>query len=59
MSTGPGAVARPGPAGVRHATVPTACLGVLGDNPKESYERHYGYIPADRLIALVVRRMRS
>ncbi|MFI0453953.1 S26 family signal peptidase [Actinomadura sp. 6N118] len=41
-----------------NATVPTACLVVLGDNPKESYDsRHYGYIPADRLIALVVRRM--
>ncbi|KAB2340858.1 signal peptidase I [Actinomadura rudentiformis] len=39
-------------------TVPDGCLVVLGDNPDESYDsRHYGYIQADRLIALVVRRM--
>lgn len=41
-------------------SVPGGCLAVLGDNPEESYDsRHYGYIPADRLIALVIRRMRQ
>lgn len=38
--------------------VPPGHLVVAGDNPKESYDsRHYGYVPADRFIGVVVRRI--
>ncbi|GAA2624693.1 S26 family signal peptidase [Actinomadura fulvescens] len=38
--------------------VPGGCLVVLGDNPAESYDsRHFGYVPADRLVGLVVREL--
>lgn len=38
-------------------TVPPGHLLVVGDNPDESYDsRHIGYIPAERVFGLILRR---
>jgi signal peptidase I len=43
---------------VPERVVPEGCLVVLGDNAEASRDsRHFGYVPSDRLIGVVVRRM--
>jgi signal peptidase I len=38
--------------------VPPGHLVVLGDNPERSYDsRHFGYVTADRVLGIVLRRM--
>lgn len=38
--------------------VPPDCLVALGDNASASYDsRHYGYVTADRLLGVVLRRI--
>lgn len=45
---------------VRELTVPGDRWVVLGDNPAESVDsRQYGYVPADRMLGMVVRRFRA
>ncbi|WP_433148534.1 S26 family signal peptidase [Actinomadura nitritigenes] len=41
------------------AAVPDGRLAVLGDNPAQSIDsRHFGLLPADALLGVVVRRLR-
>jgi signal peptidase I len=60
------AAATPGdpvPEGVRKAvggaqtTVPEGKLVVLGDNPRSDDSRRWGYVPGDRVLGVVVRRL--
>lgn len=49
----PPGVAAPGP------DVPAGSVVLLGDNPAESADsRQYGYVPADRVIGVVLRHLR-
>ncbi|MBB6345785.1 S26 family signal peptidase [Nonomuraea muscovyensis] len=42
------------------ARVPPGCLVVRGDNAGDSYDsRHCGHVPGDRLLGVVVRRVRA
>lgn len=41
------------------ATVPPGKLVVLGDNPRSDDSKRWGYVPADRLLGVVMRRMAS
>ncbi|WP_460527205.1 S26 family signal peptidase [Flindersiella endophytica] len=44
--------------GVQEPAVPTNCLVVLGDARDQSYDsRHYGYVPAELLVGVVVRKL--
>ncbi|GAB3933746.1 S26 family signal peptidase [Kribbella albertanoniae] len=39
--------------------VPPGCLVVVGDNPAQSYDsRQAGFVPADRVLGLVIRRLK-
>jgi signal peptidase I len=57
VAAGPG---DPVPAGIAalDARVPAGSLVLLGDNPAESTDsRQYGYVPADRVIGVVLRHL--
>lgn len=42
--------------GLGGATVPPGCTVVLGDNRPSSWDsRHYGFVPRERLVGVVVR----
>ncbi|MER7364639.1 S26 family signal peptidase [Nonomuraea wenchangensis] len=41
------------------APVPTGRLVVIGDGPLSADSRHWGYLPADRVLGVVVRRLSS
>lgn len=44
---------------VTESAVPRGCLVVVGDAPHQSYDsRHYGYVPAELLVGITVRKMR-
>lgn len=47
-------------AGRSETAVPAGRLVVLGDNPNGSFDsREIGYLPGDRVLGVVVRRLRS
>jgi signal peptidase I len=46
-----------GAIGVTEATVPGGKLVVLGDNPRSDDSRRWGYVPAGRLLGVVMRRL--
>ncbi|TDD60290.1 hypothetical protein E1263_11765 [Kribbella antibiotica] len=57
----PGDVVPPEGAGCLTAgtVVPPGCLLVVGDNPDQSYDsRHVGFVPAERVLGLVIRRLK-
>lgn len=48
----------PAPAGLPGSRVPVGMLVLLGDNPPHSADsRDFGYVPAERLFGVVIRRL--
>jgi signal peptidase I len=46
-----------GAIGATEATVPGGKLVVLGDNPRSDDSRHWGYVPGERLLGVVMRQL--
>jgi signal peptidase I len=52
----PAGWAEPDVRGLAGAVVPAGCAVVLGDNRPTSWDsRHYGFVPRDRMVGVVVR----
>lgn len=50
--------AAPDVAGIGGQVVPPGCAVVLGDNRPSSWDsRHYGFVPAERLVGVVLRKL--